>query len=152
MLDDLRLMCIENKMHVLIHFLSDELSTFDWRPALVNSFSLPASLLWAAGRKRKKDVDYLRQGRSRGQVDVILSRELSHYWTWGTQSVTSTTTLQWNNWSSRVLWYLQESISLDRTCTETLCRFGASTVSRSCGDTGNITTLALFLVLLWITL
>lgn len=31
--------------------------------------------------------------------------------------------------------YSQESISLDRTCTDTLCLFGASTVSRSCRDT-----------------
>lgn len=26
--------------------------------------------------------DYLWQGGSRGQVDIILSRELAHYWTW----------------------------------------------------------------------
>lgn len=32
---------------------------------------------------------YLWQGGGRGQVDIVLSWELSHYWTWRTHTVMS---------------------------------------------------------------
>lgn len=94
-------------------------------------------------RHRNAEHDhYLWQGGSRSQVDIILSGELSHYWTWYTYIHTHTGQFdtEWThpqrlNEARESSRYSQESISLDRTCTDTLCLFGASTVSRSCRDT-----------------